>query len=104
MTPAVRRCLVALGEHGLRGVTGAAFDTRVAWPRWLSGSASHAIARRLTRLGARVIAPEGSFTVTRQSPALLPDELGRARAWAAALVKAAESAQAGSDVPRRQIV
>ena len=89
MTPVVRRYLDAMGAKGLRGVTGAAFDTRVDWPRWLSGSAAVAIARRLLRLGAHLVHPEGSFLVTRQNPALLPGELERARAWAAALAEAA---------------
>jgi flavodoxin len=96
MTPAVRQCLEAMSERGLRGVTAAAFDTRVGWPRWLSGSAAHPIARRLTRLGAHVICSEGSFIVTRENPALLPGELERAMAWAAALAEAAEPATAGS--------
>jgi flavorubredoxin len=95
-TPAVREYLEALRPHGLRGVKAAAFDTRVGWPQWLSGSASYPIARKLTRLGARIITPEGSFLVSRQNPALLPGELERARAWAVALAEAAEPATAGS--------
>ena len=89
MTPVVRQYLDAMGAIGLRGVTAAAFDTRVGWPRWLSGSAAVAIARRLRRLGAHVIHREGSFLVSRPSPALLPGELDRAGAWAAALAQAA---------------
>ena len=89
MTPIVRQCLDVMAANGLRGVTAAAFDTRVRLPRMLSGSAAAAIARRLRRLGARVIHPEGSFIVTRPNPALEPGELQRARAWAAALAGAA---------------
>jgi flavodoxin len=96
LTPAVRRYLEALNEHGLWGVTAAAFETRVGMPRWLSGSAAHPIARKLCRLGGHVVGPEGSFIVTRQNPALLPGELERVRAWAAALAEAAEPAMAGS--------
>lgn len=96
LTPAVRQYLEALRAHGLWGVKAAAFDTRVGWPLWLSGSAAHPIARMLCRLGASMVGPEGSFIVTRQSPALLPGELERARAWAAALAEAAEPATAGS--------
>jgi len=89
MTPVVRQYLDAMSASGLRGVAAATFDTRVGWPRWLSGSAAAAIARRLRRLGAHVVDPEGSFLVTRQSPVLLPGELERARAWAGALADAA---------------
>jgi flavodoxin len=96
MTAPVREYLEALRPHGLRGVGAAAFDTRVGWPRWLSGSAAHPIARVLCRLGASMVGPEGSFLVTRQNPALLSGELERARAWAAALAEAAEPAMAGS--------
>ena len=96
MTPAVRRYLEALRPHGLRGVKAAGFDTRVDWPRWLSGSAAHPIARTLCRLGASMVGPEGSFLVTRQSPALLPGVLARAQTWAAAVAEAAEPAMAGS--------
>lgn len=97
MTPVVRQCLDGMSAKGLQGVTAAAFDTRVGWPRWLSGSAAAAIARRLRRLGARVVHPEGSFLVTRNNPALEPGELERASAWAATLaeVAAPERAAAG---------
>ncbi|TMC06202.1 MAG: flavodoxin family protein [Chloroflexi bacterium] len=94
MTPAVREYLDAAGANGLRGVAAAAFDTRVDWPRWLSGSAAAAIATRLRRLGASVIVPEGSFIVTMKGPALEPGELERAAAWAAALADAATAALA----------
>jgi flavodoxin len=96
LTAPVQRYLEVMEEHGLWGVNAAAFDTRVGWPRWLSGSAAHPIARRLCRLGASIVGPEGSFLVTRQNPALLPGELERARDWAAALAEAAEPATAGS--------
>jgi flavodoxin len=89
MTPAVRRCLDAMASSGLGGVAAAAFDTRVSWPRLLSGSAAAAIARQLRRLGAHVIHPEGSFIVTRHGPGLEPGELERARAWATTLAEAA---------------
>jgi flavodoxin len=92
MTPAVLRCLDGMGSAGLRGVMAAAFDTRVRWPRWLSGSAAAAIARTLRRHGARVIGPEGSFIVTMRGPALEPGELERATSWAAALAEATSAA------------
>jgi flavodoxin len=96
LTPVVRQYLEALRPQGLRDVRAAAFDTRVDWPHWLSGSAAHPIARLLCRLGADMVGSEGSFLVTRQNPALLPGELERARAWAAELAEAAEPSPAGS--------
>ena len=50
----------------------------------------------LTRLGARVVAREGSFIVADKPYSLLPGDLERARDWAAPLAEAAEPATAGS--------
>src|SRR5689334_9601161 len=60
-TPPMARWLDSIGSEGLRGVSAAAFDTRLRWPRWLSGSAAADIAGRLRQSSARVIEPEGSF-------------------------------------------
>jgi hypothetical protein len=60
------------------------FDTRLRWPEWLSGSAGARITDRLYRLGAKVVAPEESFFVTRK-PELEAGELERAATWAAGL-------------------
>lgn len=68
----------------------ATFDTRVAWPRLLSGSAAIDLRNRLTALGATAIGPEGSFIVT-MTPELKPGEIERAAAWAASLVAARAS-------------
>lgn len=89
MTPAVAECLDRLALAGLHGVTAAAFDTRLRWPRWLSGSAASDIATRLRQAGANVLEPEGSFLVTMRGPALRPGELERAEAWAACITTAA---------------
>lgn len=94
MTPAVRYYLDGMGPDDLRGVTAAAFDTRLGWPRWLSGSAAAAISRRLGQLGAHVIQPAGSFVVTGKSPVLVPGELKRASEWATMLVHEAALAHA----------
>lgn len=71
-----------------------AFDTRINWPRVLSGSAAAGIATRLTRLGARQIAPPESFIVNGK-PALLPGEADRARGWGAGLMIAESAVPAG---------
>jgi flavodoxin len=84
MTPDMRAYLDRLDPASLRGRAVAAFDTRVNWPRLLSGSAASGIAKQLEAAGARLVEPEGSFIVDTE-PALLPGELDRARAWAESL-------------------
>jgi flavodoxin len=84
MTEPVTRFLDRLAPGALRGIAAVSFDTRVGWPRWLSGSAAAGITRRLCEAGARVIAPEQSFIVSTR-PLLQPGELERAEAWAASL-------------------
>ena len=84
MTPEERAYLDRLEAATLRGRAVAVFDTRINWPRLLSGSAADGVAKRLREFGARVIEPQGSFIVNSQ-PALLSGELHRAREWAAAI-------------------
>jgi len=85
MTPVVLEFLEALPADALVNRATAAFDTRLDWPRWASGSAAAGITKRLTTLGARTVARPASFIVSMK-PELLPGELARARAWGAALV------------------
>ena len=59
-----------------------AFDTRLDWPKLLSGSAAEGIARRLRSAGGNVVVQPESFIVSRK-PELLPGELERVRLWAA---------------------
>jgi flavodoxin len=75
----------------LAGKAAAAFDTRLRWPVWLSGSAAAGIVKRFERAGARVIAPQVSFFVTGKLPELEPGELTRASAWAASLPSLVET-------------
>jgi flavodoxin len=84
MTEPVAAFFDRLPPRAFDGATGAAFDTRLRLPRWLSGSAAAGISRRLRKAGARVVVPEKSFFVTRQ-PTLESGELERAAAWAASL-------------------
>jgi len=81
MTPEQRAYLDRLEAPTVRGRAAAAFDTRINWPRLLSGSAADGIAKRLREMGARVIEPVGSFIVNAE-PTLLTGELERAREWA----------------------
>lgn len=89
VTPAVVSCLDRLEAAELHGLSAAAFDTRLRWPRWLSGSAASDIAARLRHAGAHVLEPEGSFLVTMRGPVLRPGELERAATWAAAIAESA---------------
>jgi flavodoxin len=91
MTPEERAYLDTLDATSVRGRAVAAFDTRVKWPRLLSGSAAHDAAGRFETMGARVIRPEGSFLVSTE-PALLDGELERAREWAEAVAAAVPEA------------
>jgi flavodoxin len=89
MTPEVREFLDRLDAESVTGRAVAAFDTRVDWPRILSGSAADGIAKRLAGKGARVIGPQGSFLVTN-APELEPGEVERAREWAVSVARAVE--------------
>lgn len=73
-----------LGEveapHGTRAV---AFDTRAELR--IPGSAARVATRRLRRSGFRVVGRPESFSVKKTLGPLLPDEVQRARRWAAKL-------------------
>lgn len=87
MTPEIRDYLEGLDLQWSMGRATAAFDTRLDWPRLLSGSAADQIASRLTARGAKVVGTPGSFLVTR-APELEPGELERAGEWAEHLAQA----------------
>jgi len=84
LTPPVTEFFDRLAPKALEGRRAVGFDTRLRWPEWLSGSAGARITDRLKGLGARVVAPEESFFVTRK-PELEAGELERASTWAAGL-------------------
>jgi flavodoxin len=84
MTPPVAEFFERLGPKALAGRRAVGFDTRLRWPEWLSGSAGARITDRLHGLGAKVVAPEESFFVTRK-PELEAGELERAATWAGGL-------------------
>jgi flavodoxin len=91
MTPEVRAFLDRLDPSSVRGRAAAAFDTRVDWPRLLSGSAAAGIEKELARKGARIVRPAGSFIVDME-PKLHPGELERAADWAREVAAAMEPA------------
>ena len=92
-TPPILQFLDRLGKRSLDGLAVAAFDTRLRWPRLLSGSAADVIAARLQGFGARLVVPAESFLVDRK-PKLLRGELERAPAWAASVVAAVDQVAA----------
>lgn len=65
----------------LAGVAATAFDTRLDWPRLLSGAASKGIAQRLERKGARIVTDPESFLVEDKDGPLLAGEEERALEW-----------------------
>jgi flavodoxin len=87
MTPPIKQYLDGLRRGALEGVPAAAFDTRLEWPRWLSGSAGAAITRRLHGLGADVVVPLASFLVEGKDPVLKDGELERAISWGDTLAR-----------------
>lgn len=82
--PGLRAWIDELPERD--GGQAAAFDTRADKPAWLTGSASHGIAKRLRRHGYSVVGTE-SFRVESSEGPVLAGELDRARAWGAGLAK-----------------
>ena len=67
--------LARIDIHWSMGRAAAAFDTRLDWPRLLSGSAADQIANRLAALGAKMPRPRTLcrvFTRTQQPRAQRP--------------------------------
>lgn len=83
--PAARKLLEELEPEAVRGVLVAAFDTRLNWAKWLSGSAAAVIARRLEEKGGKMIAPPESFIVSGKKGPLADGELERAGIWVTGL-------------------
>jgi flavodoxin len=86
-----------LSAGDVAGVAAAAFDTRVAWPKFLSGSAATKIEERLREAGATIVAPAGSFIVTTE-PELKPGEIERALEWVKVVAEAVTPAPTGATV------
>jgi flavodoxin len=84
MVPEMVDFLDTLPRHALAGRSAAAFDTRLNWPRWASGSAAAGIRQRLEMSGAHAPVPTESFMVSMK-PEISDRELERANAWAASL-------------------
>jgi len=90
--PGLRSWLERLNAEG---VPAAAFDTRLAGLTVMTGRASRAIARVLTRRGCRVLVVPESFLIGGRQ-ALLDGEAARACSWGALVGEAARAAHATS--------
>jgi hypothetical protein len=80
----LREWLAALPGDAAQ-VPAAAFDTRLAKPAWVTGSAARGAAKRLRRRGHPMVAPAESFLVEGTPGPLRDGEVARARAWGARL-------------------
>lgn len=64
----------------------ATFDTRYNRPAWLTGSAAKRMASKLSKTGARLVAPPESFFVTGSEGPLAEGELTHAASWSRELL------------------
>ncbi len=92
-TPPVHAFFDRLPAHALQAVDAAAFDTRLDWPRLITGSAAADVCRWLRASDARVVVPAESFIVS-QKPSLKYGELERAPIWARQVAEAVRPAMA----------
>jgi flavodoxin len=91
MTGPIEQLFDRIGKVALAGKAAAAFDTRLRWPVWLSGTAASGIASNLRRAGAVLVMPQMSFLVAGKRPELEPGELLRAKEWGRAVAARAHS-------------
>ncbi len=85
MTRAMKGFFAGAARSALKGKPAAAFDTRLDWPAWLSGSACRGIVKQLRKAGADVVAPGESFIVRGQPPVVDPGEVARGTSWGKSL-------------------
>ncbi len=84
----LRTVLAGLGHGTLPGIAAAAFDTRLDWPKLLSGSAADEVAKALRTAGCHLVAHPESFFVEGREGRPSEAELEHARTWSAGLVTA----------------
>lgn len=98
-TPLTTDLLKSIPKEILRNIKAAAFDTRLTEEELRShgiilsklldvfGYAAESIAERLTKRGARLLAPAAGFYVLDTEGPLLDGELERAKEWARGLMR-----------------
>ena len=85
---AVRPLLDALPRRVLRGTPVAAFDTSYRMSAFLAHfTAAGKLARRLRRLGGKLILPPETFHVKGREGPLYPGEMERAATWAESILE-----------------
>ena len=77
----MREFLERLPFQQLADLPVAVFDTRVHWPKLLSGSAADGIAKRVKTKGAELVDEPESFFVSDKEGPLREGECDRAAAW-----------------------
>jgi hypothetical protein len=94
LSPEMKRLIEAIRARALSGPypMALAFDTRINWPKLLSGSAADKIAHNLEEIGCRMPARPGSFIVLGGEGPLADGEEERAAAWVRAAVEQLEPA------------
>jgi flavodoxin len=95
ISSALRVFLDRIPPEAVRGMSVVTFDTRLRWPRALSGSAAAGCARRLEKKGARLVAAPECFLVMAAEGPLVEGELGRARDWAEGVRRKASTLGSG---------
>lgn len=90
-TKAMQALLESLTPEQLQGRAIACFDTRFQKPRWMTGSAARAMAKRFGQLGLTQLVPPESFFVDQTEGPLLTGELSRAAVWARILLNKQEA-------------
>lgn len=82
----MRAFLDRLPPNRLDHLKVAVFDTRMRWPKLLSGSAAEGVAKRITRNGAELVDDPESFFVADKEGPLREGEVDRAADWATFLL------------------
>ena len=87
VTPPMHAYLDKLGPASLRGIRVASFDTRLRFPKFISGAAGTGIGKKLEAAGGTPLVKPESFIVKGNPAALEPGELERAEAWGVMLAE-----------------
>ena len=88
---AVRPVLAAIPRRTMHGTPAAAFDTSYKMSALLARfTAARKLARRLRKLGGKLVLPAETFHVEESEGPLYEGELERAQAWAASICRRLE--------------
>lgn len=100
-TPVTQSFIQTLIADRTRGIAVACFDTRFKKPRWLTGSAAGAMARKLDEAGVSLAMPPESFFVVGKEGPLVKGEVERAASWGSVLVSGLTQNMRRSPVAQR---